>query len=257
MIIKNQLIGCRTILRKDMQRNLRVWRQSFIPPAISSILYFIIFGNLVGRNVGDLHGFTYSQFIAPGLIMMHLITNAYSNCSSSIFVAKLSHYIEEILVSPLTAFFILLGFMLGGIFRGMVVAGIVTVISFYFTHVHLYSLIIFLIVSFLTAMIFSLAGIINALFAKTFDDINVIPVFVLTPLIYLSGVFYSLHVLPHFWQTVSLFNPLIYIVNSARYGYLGYHGTSVFVAISILMLIAFGLFAFTYYLIKKGYGLVE
>jgi ABC-2 type transport system permease protein len=241
-----------TLLRKEVRRYLRIWPQTLLPSAITMSLYFLIFGSLIGSRIGEMGGFRYMEFVVPGLIMMAIVTNSYANVVSSFFGSKFNHSIEELLVSPTPNYVILLGFLLGGVSRGVLVALIVTLVSLFFTRLPIYNLAVVVLVVVFTATLFALAGFINGVFANNFDDINIIPTFVLTPLTYLGGVFYSLELLPDFWADVSRLNPLVYVVNAFRYGVLG--ASDVDVRFSFAMIIGFTLAAFAYsmYLLNSG-----
>ena len=206
-----QLIALKTIARKEVVRILRIWLQTILPPVITMTLYFIIFGNLIGRRIGEMAGFDYMQYMAPGLIMMSVITNSYGNVVSSFFAAKFQRHLEEMLVAPVGNFVIILGHMAGGVMRGLAVGAVVTVVALFFTRVDVQHPWIALSMLVLTAMVFSLGGMINAIFARKFDDISIIPSFVLGPLTYLGGVFYTTALLPDFWARVSAFNPILYL----------------------------------------------
>ena len=210
-----------TILVKEVRRFVRIWPQTLVPPAITVALYYVIFGSLIGSRIGPMGGFDYMQFVVPGLIMMAVITNSYANVVSSFFGAKFQHSIEELLVSPTPNWVILLGFTIGGVARGLCVGLIVTVLSLAFTQLHVEHPLLTVLVVFLTAVLFSMAGLINAVFANSFDDISIVPTFILTPLTYLGGVFYSIDLLPPFWRAVSQANPILHMVNAFRYGVLG------------------------------------
>jgi len=249
------MIAYGTIVRKEVRRFLRIWIQTLFPPAITMTLYFVIFGKMVGSQVGDVHNFSYMQFIVPGLIMMPIITSCYAGVSSALFGAKFQRNIEEVLIAPVPDLIFLLGFLTGGVVRGLLVGLIVTIISFFFTNLMVHNLLIILTVALLTATLFSLAGFINAIYAKKFDDISLIPTFLLTPLTYLGGIFYSVSLLPPFWQTVSLFNPILYIVSAFRYGVLGIADVPIAFSIGALLGLVVILFLFCLYLLKKGIGL--
>lgn len=251
------MIGLATIVRKEYSRVLRIWIQTIVPPAITMTLYFIIFGSLIGRRIGQMGGFDYMEFIAPGLIMMSVITNSYGNVVSSFFGAKFGKHIEEMLVSPLPESVIILGHVAGGVVRGILVGSIVTLIALFFTDLRIEHPFVVVSVVLLTAVVFSLAGLINAIFATKFDDISIIPTFVLTPLTYLGGVFYSITLLPEFWQTVSKANPILYMVNAFRFGILGKSDISIGVAYAIILMFVVGLFSFSMYLLKRGVGIRE
>jgi ABC-2 type transport system permease protein len=244
-----------TIWIKECSRFLRIWVQTLVPPAITMGLYFVIFGNLIGSRVGQMGGFSYMEFIVPGLIMMAVITNSYANVSSSFFSAKFQRNIEELLVAPVPIWVIIAGYVGGGMTRAILIGAVVILVSQWFVSLPIYSPALILITLLLTASMFSFAGLINGIFAKTFDDISVVPTFVLTPLTYLGGVFYSLSLLPEFWQTVSKVNPVVYIVNGFRYGFLGTSDVSFTTAITLLLVFNLGLFALVYYLLRKGVGI--
>lgn len=216
-----QWIALTTILRKEVVRFTRIWVQTLLPPVITMVLYFVIFGKLIGSRIGEMDGFNYMEFVVPGLIMMSVITNSYSNVVSSFFGAKFQKSIEEALVSPTPNYIILMGYVLGGVARGLLVGFVVTLVSLFFTDLRVENLAITIGIVFLTSVVFALAGFFNAVFANNFDDISIVPTFVLTPLTYLGGVFYSISLLPEFWQGVSKLNPILYIVNAFRYGILG------------------------------------
>lgn len=255
MDIREKYIAFQTILIKEVLRFMRIWLQTILPPAITMTLYFIIFGNLIGPRIGEMDGLRYMDFIVPGLIMMSVINNAYSNVVSSFFGSKFQHHIEEMLVSPTPNYLILMGFIAGGATRGLAVGAVVTAVSLFFAELRIHDLGVMLSVVFLTAVLFSLGGFINGIYAKTFDDISIIPTFVLTPLTYLGGVFYSIHLLSDFWQTVSLVNPILYMVNAFRYGILGVSDIDIGLAFAIIIAFIIGLFAFALYLLNKGVGI--
>jgi ABC-2 type transport system permease protein len=254
---KQQWVAYQTIVIRELKRMMRIWTQTVLPPAITTVLYFLIFGQIIGTRVGAINGFNYIQYIAPGLIMMNMITSAYASAVSAFFNAKFQRNIEEILVAPVSHITIILGYMSGGVVRSLIVGAIVTIIAVFFTHLHVYSFWIILIVGVLASCIFALAGIINAILAKTFDDISIIPTFVLTPLTYLGGVFYSIKMLPSFWQYVSLGNPILYIVDNFRYGFLGITDSHTGVANLLMICFLLILFFIAFILIKKGVGLRE
>lgn len=254
---KEIFVSLKTIVTKEVKRFMRIWVQTLIPPAVTMVLYFIIFGNLVGNRIGEMQGITYITFIVPGLIMMSVITNAYSNVVSSFFSNKFQHSIEELLVSPTPNWVILLGFVLGGALRGLAVGTIVTVLSLFFTELQLHHLAVTIAILTLTAILFAIAGFINAIYAKSFDDITVIPNFVLTPLTYLGGVFYSIELLPEFWRYLSMLNPILYMVNTFRYGLIGFSDINVHVALGVITLFVIFLFSFALYLLNKGIGIKQ
>jgi len=255
MSVNEIWIAFQTILTKEIRRFVRIWVQTLIPPAITMTLYFVIFGNLIGRRIGEMEGFSYMDFIVPGLIMMSVITSSYANVVSSFFSAKFQRQIEEILVSPLPNWVILLGYVSGGMARGLAVGVLVTLLSLGFTDLQIHNLGITAGIILLTAMLFALMGFINALYAKSFDDISIIPTFVLTPLTYLGGVFYSIKLLPEFWQGVSQVNPILYMVNTFRYGFLGISDINVGLAFTIVVGFIVALFALALFLLKRGAGL--
>jgi|HigsolmetaAR201D_1030396.scaffolds.fasta_scaffold03108_6 ABC-2 type transport system permease protein len=250
-------IGYRTIVLREFHRIVRIWGQTIVPPAITATLYFIIFGSLIGRRIGDMAGYSYIQYIAPGLIMMSVITNSYGNVVSSFFGAKFGKHIEELLVSPLPNWLIVAGYMTGGIARGLVVGGVVTVITLLFTKLHIYNVGIVISAVLLSSIVFSLAGMINAVFAKNFDQISFIPTFVLTPLTYLGGVFYTIQLLPQWAQHVSHGNPILYMVNAFRFGFLGVSDVDVGLAYGIMIGAAVVLFVSCVVLLNRGVGIRE
>ena len=245
----------KTIVTREITRFMRIWPQTILPPAITMTLYFIIFGNLIGSRIGTMDGFSYMEFIVPGLIMMSVITSSYSNVVSSFFSMKFQHSIEEILIAPVPNYIILAGFVSGGVARGLLVGFIVSIISIIFTGLAINNYFITISVIVMTAILFSLAGMINAVFARNFDDISIIPTFVLTPLTYLGGVFYSIKLLPEFWQNVSLSNPILHMVNAFRYGVLGQSDINITYAFIIIFGFIIVLASCTLYLLKKGVGI--
>ncbi len=257
MNIALNLVAVRTIIRKEMSRVLRIWVQTIVPPAITMTLYFIIFGNLIGRRIGSMDGFDYMQYIAPGLIMMSVITNSYGNVVSSFFGAKFSGHVEEMLVSPMSNAAIIIGHVAGGVLRGLLVGMLVTLIALFFTRLNVAHPLVVISVVLLSSIVFSLAGFINAVFARKFDDISIVPTFVLTPLTYLGGVFYSISMLPEFWQGVSKANPILYMVNAFRYGILGTSDISISHAYVILIGFAVLLFSACIVLMRRGVGIRE
>ncbi len=244
-----------TIARKEILRFSRIWIQTIVPPVIMVALYFIIFGNLIGARIGRMDGMPYIDFIMPGLIMMAIITNSYSNVVSSFFSAKFSRHIEEMLVSPIPNLVILLGFLTGGIARGLSVGLAVTLVSLFFTSFQVHHPLMVIGVAFLTSLLFSLAGLINGVFAKSFDDVSIVPTFVLTPLIYLGGIFYSIQLLPPFWQQVSLGNQILYMINSFRFGFLGVSDIAIGSALMVISAFIIVLFALALTLLNRGIGI--
>ena len=255
MLTNHKYIAFETIVIKEVRRFARIWVQTLVPPAITIGLYFVIFGNLVGRRIGEMGGFQYMEFIVPGLTMMSVIQNSYSNVVSSFFSHKFQRSVEELLVSPVPNYIILSGFIAGGMARGLAVGTIVTLMSLFFADLEIQNLFITVSVVLLTSIVFALAGFINALFANSFDDISIIPTFVLTPLIYLGGVFYSVELLPPFWKLVSALNPIFYMVNTFRYGILGSSDVDIVWAFFILIVFIVGLFSSCIMLLRKGTGL--
>lgn len=253
--VKQNYVALTTIWIKECTRFLRIWVQTLVPPAITMSLYFVIFGSLIGNRIGQMGGFSYMEFIVPGLIMMSVITSSYSNVSSSFFSAKFQRNIEELLVSPVPTSVIILGYVGGGVARAILIGIMVTMVSLFFVDVQVYSLGIIALTVLLTSTLFATAGLINAVFAKTFDDISVVPTFVLTPLTYLGGVFYSLSLLPEFWQIVSKANPVVYMVNGFRYGFLGVSDVNITLALGLLVGFNVLLFSIAYYLLKTGKGI--
>lgn len=254
-MVKRYGIALLSILRKEITRFMRIWLQTLVPPVITMSLYFIIFGNLIGHRIGDMGGFSYIQFIVPGLIMMSVITNAYTNVSSSFFSAKFQRNIEELLVAPVPTHIIIAGYVGGGMARGILIGIIVTLVSLFFVSLQIYSWPVIVFTLLMTSLLFSLAGLINAIFAKTFDDISIIPTFVLTPLTYLGGVFYSLSLLPVFWQWISKLNPIVYMISGFRYGFLGMSDVSLGLTFGILGGFVVLLYVIAWQLIEKGKGL--
>ena len=248
-------IGFQTIVMREFGRILRIWGQTIVPSAVTAALYFVIFGSLIGRRIGQMDGVDYMQYIAPGLIMMAVITNAYANVSSSFFGAKFQRYLEEVSVSPLPNWIVVLGYVGGGVLRGLLVGLAVTVISLIFTHLPVEHVPSILIAVLLTAIVFSLAGFINGVFAKNFDQVNWIPTFILTPLTYFGGVFYSINLLPEWARTLSFANPVLHMVNAFRYGFLGRSDVDVAMAFSIMVVSAAVLFAIALTLMERGTGL--
>lgn len=252
LTVAQKWIAFRTILVKEVRRILRIWPQTLLPPVITMSLYFVIFGKMIGSRVGEMGGVPYMQFIVPGLIMMSVITNSYSNVVSSFFSAKFTSSIEELLVSPVSKHSILMGYIGGGIFRGLMIAIIVSIVAQFFTKLGIEHFFVMVFTVLGTSILFSLGGFINAVFARSFDDISIIPSFVLTPLTYLGGVFYSLENLSSFWQTVSLLNPIVYMVNSFRYGILGYSDVNVWYSMSAIFIFCIIFYVIAYRLLENG-----
>jgi ABC-2 type transport system permease protein len=249
-----------TMVRKDIVRMFRIWSQTFLPSIVTSVLYFLIFGTILGSQIGDIQGVSYMKFVVPGLVMLAIVTSAYSNTSFTFFSSKFfMRSIDEILVSPTPPWLLIAGFVGGGVVRGIIVGILVTLVSLFFTGLTLSIHSIFIIISFalLTSVVFSLAGLVNGVYAKSMDAISIVPTFVLTPLIYLGGVFYSIESLPSWWQSFTYANPLFYIVNGFRYGFLGITDVSLAISTSVLLGMTAILVAINWYLIRTGLGLKQ
>ena len=255
MPFRAQLIALQTILIRETLRFLRIWIQTLLPPAVTTALYFVIFGQLIGSQLGPMDGLTYTQFIAPGLIMMAVITNAYANVVSSFYGAKFQRHIEEMMVSPLPNMIIILGFVGGGVARGLAVGGVVTIISLFFADLRWDNPLLTVGVMTLTSTLFALCGLINGIFAKSFDDVSLIPTFVLTPLTYFGGIFYSIKMLPPFWQDASLFNPILYMINAFRYSILGVSDINIYLALGIILALLAVLFGSSLWRLHRGIGI--
>jgi len=255
MTLTEQYIALKTIVIKEVLRFSRIWVQTIIPPVITISLYFVIFGNLIGSQIGDMGGFRYMDYIVPGLIMMSVITSSYANVVSSFYGTKFHHHIEEMLVSPLPNYLIVLGFVAGGVARGLTVGIAVTGVSLFFTDLSFHNPGVIISTIILTSVLFALAGLLNGIFARSFDDISIIPTFVLTPLTYLGGVFYSISMLPEFWQNVSRVNPILYMVNTFRYGFLGISDLSIGLSYTIITGFIIALYSYAIYLLRIGYGI--
>jgi ABC-2 type transport system permease protein len=247
-------IGFYTMVRKDVIRIFRIWTQTLLPPVITTSLYFAIFGGFIGSQIAPIDGFSYMQFIMPGLVMMTLITSAYMNTVSTFYFAKFIKNIEELLVSPMPSYVVVAGFIAGGIVRAFIVGTLVVLTSLFFTHLPIENILIVFAAAFLTALLFSLAGLVNGFFAKSFDAISIIPTFVLTPLTYLGGVFYSIEFLPEPFRFLSLFNPILYMVNAFRYGFLGIADVSVWLSFAVLVGLTIVFFLVTLFLFIRGAG---
>ena len=249
------LVALRTVARREVARILRIWAQTLVPPAITMTLYFLIFGNLIGSRIGTMDGISYMDFIVPGLVMMSVIQNAYGNISSSFFGAKFGRHVEELLVSPMPNWVILGGYVAGGVLRGVMVGAIVLCIAMLFTRVEIPHPLVTIATVVLGATIFSLAGFVNAVYAKKFDDIAIVPTFILTPLTYLGGVFYSVTLLPAWAETATRLNPIFYMVNAFRYGLLGTSDVPVGIAFGLMAFFVVALGALGLWLLKRGVGL--
>lgn len=257
MNVSLNVTAIRTLVRKEVIRVLRIWVQTIVPPTITMTLYFIIFGNLIGSRIGSMDGYNYMQYIAPGLIMMSVITNSYGNVVSSFFGAKFGGHVQEMIVSPMSNAAIVIGHVAGGVIRGLLVGILVTAIALFFTRLEIQHPLVTISMVFLSSVVFALAGFVNAVFAKKFDDISIVPTFVLTPLTYLGGVFYSISLLPDFWRTMSLANPILYMVNAFRYGILGASDISIGYAYLIVVAFVVALFTVCMTLLNRGVGIRE
>lgn len=255
MIDAVNLISFQTIFYREVRRFMRIWVQTILPSAITMMLYFVIFGHFIGGRVGNMQGIPYMQYLAPGLIMMAVITNSYANVVSSFFGARLQRHVEEILVSPTSSLTILLGYVLGGVLRGLVVGVIVTLIASFFTQLTIHHLAVTLSVVVLTALLFSLAGFTNSIFAQKIDDTSLLLTFVLTPLTYFGGVFYSIDLLPKFWHHLSFLNPILHMVNAFRFGILGVSDVNIYIAFTMITSMIVILFSLNLYLLNRGIGI--
>jgi len=255
--VSQQAIALATLCRKEYHRVVRIWGQTILPPVINMALYFVIFGNLIGGRIGRMDGFDYKQYIAPGLIMMAVITNAYGNVVSSFFSAKINRHLEELLVAPMSNVTIVLGHMAGGIIRGVLVGLAVTLVALVFTPLPFTHPLITISVFLMCAAIFSLGGLINGIMARNFDDVSIIPSFVLQPLIYLGGVFYSIALLPDLARQVSRLNPILYLVNAFRYGMLGVSDVPIGIAYVMMMVCLATLFGACVLMLNRGYRIRE
>lgn len=253
--IQTKLIALKTLLRREIIRFMRIWSQTLLPSAITMSLYFIIFGKFIGSQISTIQGYTYIEYIMPGLIIMSIMTNAFTNTASSFFLTKLNKSIEEMLVSPMPNWVILLGFMIGGTIRGVLVGLMVTLVALFFTRIPVLHPGIVISMGILSAMIFSLGGLINAIFAKRFDDISFIPTFILTPLTYLGGVFYSVNQLPPLWRDISLANPILKMVDTFRYGLLNISDINIEYAFVFIVCMFILLFLWGWWLLERGTGI--
>ena len=254
---KTRWIGFKTIVIREYHRIIRIWTQTILPGAVTATLYFLIFGNIIGSRIGTMDGFGYMLYIAPGLIMQPVITNSYSNVVSSFFGAKFGKHIEELLVSPLPSWLIVSGYVAGGVLRGLMVGLVVTAVALFFTHLPVTHPLVIACATILTSVIFSLGGFLNAMFAKNFDQVNIVPTFLLAPLIYLGGVFYSISRLPGWARHLSLVDPILYMVNAFRFGFLGVSDVDIGGAIAIMAVAAVGLFITAVVLMERGAGIRE
>ena len=250
-----QVVAYKTIVRKEVLRFSRIWKQTLIPPVITNILYFIIFGNLIGERIGEIESFSYTDFIFPGLLLMSVITHSYTNTVSSLYISKYHRYIEELLVSPIQNYTILAGFITGGVIRGLSVGVVVILAAQFFVTFTVHNILLMLIVIFLSSTLFSMCGFLNGLFANDWDDINVIPTFIMTPLTYLGGIFFSISMLPGIWQEIALINPILYLINALRFSMLGITDVSIMIAFSIILLFNIVLASLCLYFLNIGKGL--
>ncbi len=258
MPIEKQLVSFYTILRKGIVRIMRIWPQTLLPSVVTSILYFAVFGSILGSRIGELNGVPYILFVVPGLVMLAVITNSYMDVATTFFVSKFfSRNIDEILVSPTPPSVIIAGFIASGVVRGMLVGTMVLIVSFFFALPSVAHPFVVLLFLFLSSLVFALGGLVNGIYAKSFDGVSIVPTFVLTPLVYLGGVFYSIHSLPPVWQTVSLFNPIFYLINGFRYGFLGTSDVSLLTCVLVLLVLMLVLLGINVYFIKKGLGLKQ
>lgn len=249
-----------TMLRKDVVRIFRIWAQTFLPSVVTSVLYFLVFGTVLGSRIGEMQGVDYMSFVVPGLVMLAIVTSAYSNSSFSFFQSKFfMRSIDEMLVSPMPPWLIIAGFVAGGVIRGVLVGLLVMLVSLFFTGLHLafFNLLVILVFAIMTAVVFALAGLVNGVYAKSIDGINIVPTFVLTPLVYLGGVFYSIHSLPVLAQYVTFVNPIFYLINGFRYGFLGIADIAIWISFAVLGVLTVVLVAINWYLIRTGLGLKQ
>lgn len=252
MNVSEKWNSLQTIVRKEVKRCFRIWPQSFLPSVITMTLYYVVFGRVLGARIAPISGFSYIQYISPGLIMMPILLNSFSNTSSSFFGSKFSRCIEELMVSSMPMYLVSIGFLLGGVFRGVFVGFLVVLVSLFFTHLHISHPLIMVYSVLVTAVIFSLAGLINGIFARKFDDVSWIPSFVITPMTYLGGVFYSVHALPGIWRTLTMLDPIHYVVSSFRYSMLGVEGAHLLSALVVLSVLAVSMFVLSVYLLNNS-----
>lgn len=255
MNTSEKLIALKTLFVKEILRFARIWIQTILPPVITVALYFVIFGNLIGSQLDDIKGYIYIDFIVPGMIMMSIITNSYANVVSSFYSSKFQKHIEEMLVSPMPNYIIVWGFVSGGIARGVIVGLAVTLVATFFTDIQFHNLPLLIMVTLLTCILFALAGLINGIFANSFDDISIIPTFVLTPLTYLGGIFYSIDMLPEFWRNLSFANPILYMVDTFRTSMLGIKDIDTSISLLIIISFVIILYAVALRLLHKGIGI--
>lgn len=257
MMNNTQFISFYTIFRREIMRMLRIATQVFLPPIITSVLYFVIFGKLIGNRIGPIDGISYMEFIVPGLIMMSVITNSYANVSTSLYSVRFQKNIEEVLISPTHNWIILLGYSMGGVFRGVLIALLIYIISIFFVDIDLYHLPLTLFVVIIISSLFSMAGFTNAMLARNFDEVALVPTFILTPLTYLGGVFYAKSMLPEFWQHLSAFNPILYMVNAFRYAMTGHSETNFTLSITVILVTTLLVTWLNLHMLNKGVGLRE
>ena len=256
----NNLQGLKTLAWAQVRRILRIWIQTILPPAITTALYFLIFGQLIGSRIGGMPGYeglTYIEFMVPGLIMLSVITNSYANVASAFYGTKFQKAMEEIIISPMPNWIILIGFLIGGIARGMLVGFVVVLTSLFFVQVTIDNILLTAISIVLTSILFSILGLLNGIYAKTFDDVSIIPTFVLTPLIYLGGIFYSIDILSSEWQFISQLNPILYIVNFFRFAMLGVSEINPITGMVLILVFTFVFFFIAYSLLLRGVGIKE
>ncbi|HEV7449038.1 MAG TPA: ABC transporter permease [Candidatus Paceibacterota bacterium] len=243
-----------TMMRNDIVRILRIWSQTLLPPVVTTALYFVVFGTFIGSQLAPIHGYKYIQFIVPGLIMMSVITSAYSQVVSTFFFAKWTKVLNEMIVSPMPDWLIIASYITGGVLRGLLVAILVLGVSLFFTHLVVYNVVVLVVAIVLTSIIFSLAGLINGVFANGFDSVSIVPTFVLTPLTYLGGIFYSIQQFSPFWQKVAMLNPILYMVNAFRYGFLGITDINLVTCFGVLIGVMVVFMAVLAYLFRNGVG---
>jgi len=255
MTLTQKITAFKTIVVKEILRFSRIWVQTIVPAVITTSLYFLIFGKLIGSQLSDIHGYSYVDYIVPGIILMSVITNAYGNVVSSFYGHKFQRHVEEMLVSPMPNSVLLAGFVVGGVVRALVVGSVVTMVAMFYTDLNIKHEFITLAVVILTATLFSLAGFVNAIYANSFDDISIIPTFVLTPLTYLGGVFFSIEMLSPFWQNIAVFNPILYMINAMRFGMIGVSDINITTAFLMILLLLSILYFFCLYLLRAGIGI--
>lgn len=255
MTLEKMWVAYYTMIRAEVVRIFRIWSQTLLPPVVTTTLYFIVFGAFIGSQIAPIHGFSYMQFIVPGLIMMSVITSSFMNTVSTFYFAKWTKTLEEILVSPTPDWVVIVGYVSGGVIRGLLVGILVLFVSLFFSHLAIFNIAVLFAALILTSVLFSLGGLINGVFAKSFDAISIVPTFVLTPLTYLGGIFYSVSMLPPFWQTVSHFNPILYMINAFRFGFLGITDINLTICFSVLLGFVAAALLTVLVLFKRGFGL--